>query len=56
MPTGSEDGYAIADAATIRLGEKIEGPQHEMQALRKIGKQVEAAPDKQVSRPIPMPA
>ena len=43
-----EDGD-MAEAKTIRLKEKIEGLQRQMQALREIGKQVEAAPDKQVS-------
>ena len=43
-----EDGD-IAEAKTIRLKEKIEGLRRQMQALREIGKQVEAAPDKQVS-------
>ena len=39
----------MAEAKTIRLKEKIEGLQRQMQSLREIGKQVEAAPDKQVS-------
>ena len=43
-----EDGD-MAEAKTIRLKEKIEGLRRQMQALREIGKQVEAAPDKQVS-------
>ena len=43
-----EDGD-MAEAKTIRLKEKIEGLQRQMQSLREIGKQVEAAPDKQVS-------
>ena len=43
-----EDGY-MAEAKTIRLKEKIEGLRRQMQSLREIGKQVEAAPDKQVS-------
>src|ERR1700733_6946393 len=43
-----EDGD-MAEAKTIRLKEKIEGLQRQMQALREIGKQVEAALDKQVS-------
>ena len=43
-----EDGD-LAEAKTIRLKEKIEGLQRQMQSLREIGKQVEAAPDKQVS-------
>src|SRR5580704_18673987 len=40
-----EDGD-MAEAKTIRLKEKIEGLQRQMQSLREIGKQVEAAPDK----------
>src|SRR6202023_762290 len=43
-----EDGD-MAEAKTIRLKEKIEGLRRQMQSLREIGKQVEAAPDKQVS-------
>jgi hypothetical protein len=43
-----EDGD-MAEAKTIRLKEKIEGLQRQMQSLMEIGKQVEAAPDKQVS-------
>ena len=43
-----EDGD-IAEAKTIRLKEKIEGLRRQMQSLSEIGKQVEAAPDKQVS-------
>src|ERR1700726_1672520 len=43
-----EDGD-LAEAKTIRLKEKIEGLRRQMQSLREIGKQVEAAPDKQVS-------
>ena len=43
-----EDGD-VAEAKTVRLKEKIEGLRRQMQSLREIGKQVEAAPDKQVS-------
>ncbi|TCN28313.1 IS1182 family transposase [Sinorhizobium americanum] len=43
-----EDGD-IAGAKTVRLKGKIEGLRRQMQSLREIGKQVEAAPDKQVS-------
>ncbi|WOS61685.1 IS1182 family transposase [Sinorhizobium fredii] len=43
-----EDGD-IAGAKTVRLKEKIEGLRRQMQSLKEIGKQVEAAPDKQVS-------
>ncbi|WP_085035246.1 IS1182 family transposase [Ensifer aridi] len=43
-----EDGD-VAGAKTVRLKEKIEGLRRQMQSLREIGKQVEAAPDKQVS-------
>src|SRR5271168_4475740 len=43
-----EDGD-MAEAKTIRLKGKIEGLRRQMQSLRGIGKQVEAAPDKQVS-------
>ena len=46
----------MAEAKTIRLKEKIEGLQRQMQSLREIGKQVEAAPDKQVSLTDPVPA
>ena len=43
-----EDGD-MAEAKTIRLNEKIEGLRRQMQSLKEIGQQVEAAPDKQVS-------
>jgi Transposase DDE domain len=43
-----EDGD-VAEARTVRLKEKIEGLRRQMQSLKEIGKQVEAAPDKQVS-------
>jgi transposase len=43
-----EDGD-VAEAKTVRLKEKIEGLRRQMQSLREIGQQVEAAPDKQVS-------
>jgi transposase len=43
-----EDGD-MAEAKTIRLKEKIEGLRRQMQSLSEIGKQVEVAPDKQVS-------
>src|ERR1700690_2531211 len=43
-----EDGD-MAEAKTVRLKEKIEGLRRQIQSLREIGKQVEAAPDKQVS-------
>ena len=39
----------VAEAKTVRLKEKVEGLRRQMQSLREIGKQVEAAPDKQVS-------
>jgi hypothetical protein len=39
-----------AEAKTIRLKKKIGGLRRQMQSLREIGNQVEAAPDKQVSR------
>ena len=39
----------MAEAKTIRLKEKIEGLRRQMQSLREIGKQVVAAPNKQVS-------
>ena len=39
----------VAEAKTARLKEKIEGLRRQMQSLREMGKQVEAAPDKQVS-------
>ena len=47
-PADREDGD-MAEAKTIRLKRKIEGLRRQMQSLREIGKQVEAAPDKQVS-------
>ena len=50
-----EDGD-MAEAKTIRLKEKIEGLRRQMQSLSEIGKQVAAAPDKQVSLIDPMPA
>jgi len=43
-----EDGD-VAEAKTVRLKEKIEGLRRQMQSLKEIGRQVEAAPDKQVS-------
>ena len=43
-----EDGD-VAEAKTVRLKEKIEGLRRQMQSLKAIGQQVEAAPDKQVS-------
>ena len=39
----------VAETKTARLKEKIEGLRRQMQSLREMGKQVEAAPDKQVS-------
>ncbi len=39
----------VAEAKTTRLKEKIEGLRRQMQALKEMGKQVEASPDKQVS-------
>jgi transposase len=39
----------VAEAKTVRLKEKIEGLRRQMQSLKEMGKQVEAAPDKQVS-------
>jgi transposase len=46
--TDREDGE-VAEAKTVRLKEKIEGLRRQMQTLKEIGQQVEAAPDKQVS-------
>ena len=43
-----EDGD-VAEAKTVRLKEKIEGLRRQMQSLKEIGQQVEAAPDKQIS-------
>ena len=43
-----EDGD-VAAAKTVRLKEKIESLRRQMQSLKEIGQQVEAAPDKQVS-------
>src|SRR3954452_5082821 len=40
---------AETEARTIRLKEKIEGLRRQMQALREMGQQVEAAPDQQIS-------
>jgi transposase len=39
----------VAEAKTVRLKEKIEGLRRQMQSLKEMGKQVEAAPDRQVS-------
>jgi transposase len=39
----------VAEAKTVRLKEKIEGLRRQMQSLKEMGKQVEAAPDSQVS-------
>jgi transposase len=39
----------VAEATTTRLKEKIEGLRRQMQSLKEMGRQVEAAPDKQVS-------
>ncbi len=39
----------IAEARTTRLNEKIAGPREQMQVLQAMGRQVEAAPDGQVS-------
>lgn len=39
----------VAEAKTVRLKEKIEGLRRQMQSLKAMGRQVEAAPDKQVS-------
>ncbi len=39
----------VAEAKTVRLKEKIEGLRRQMQSLKEMGEQVEAAPDKQVS-------
>ena len=39
----------VAEAKTTRLKEKIEGLRRQMQSLKAMGWQVEAAPDKQVS-------
>jgi transposase len=39
----------VAEAKTVRLKEKIEGLRRQMQSLREMGNQVEAAPDRQVS-------
>jgi transposase len=39
----------VAEAKTGRLKEKIEGLRRQMQSLKERGKQVDAAPDKQVS-------
>jgi hypothetical protein len=45
---GGHDGD-VAEAKTVRLKEKIESLRRQMQSLREISKQVETAPDKQVS-------
>jgi hypothetical protein len=39
----------VAEARTSRLKEKIKGLRRQMQALREMGQQVEAAPDQQIS-------
>lgn len=39
----------VAEAKTARLKEKIEGLRRQMRSLKEMGRQVEAAPDKQVS-------
>ena len=39
----------VAEVKTARLKEKIEGLRRQMQSLKEMGKEVEAAPDKQVS-------
>jgi len=39
----------VAEAKTARLEEKIEGLRRQMQSLKEMGRQVGAAPDKQVS-------
>src|SRR5215207_3482940 len=39
----------VAEPKTARLKEKIEGLRRQMQALREMGQQVEAAPDQQIS-------
>jgi hypothetical protein len=39
----------VAEAKTVRLKEKIEGLRRQTQSLREMGKQVEVAPDRQVS-------
>ncbi len=43
-----QDGE-VAEAKTARLKEKIEGLRRQMQSLKQVGRQVEAAPDRQVS-------
>jgi len=39
----------VTEAKTIRLKEKMEGLRRQMQSLKEMGRQVETAPDKQVS-------
>ena len=39
----------VGEAKTVRLKEKIEGLRRQMRSLKEMGKQVEAAPDRQVS-------
>lgn len=39
----------VAEAKSARLKEKIEGLRRQMQSLKKMGKRIEASPDKQVS-------
>jgi transposase len=39
----------VAEAKTVRLKEKIEGLRRQMQSLKEMDREVEAAPDKQVS-------
>ena len=49
LDRGDREDGDVAEAKTVRLKEKTEGLRRQMQFLKEIGQQVEAAPDKQVS-------
>jgi transposase len=49
LDRADRQGGAETEARTTRLEEKIEGLRRQMQSLREMGQQVEAAPDQQVS-------
>jgi transposase len=49
LDRADRQGGAETEARTTRLNEKIQGLRRQMQFLREMGQQVEAAPDQQVS-------
>jgi hypothetical protein len=49
LDRADRQGGEETEVRTTRLKEKIAGPRRQMQALREMGQQVEAAPDQQVS-------